>query len=85
MISNYLFNDSESKPIYLIDIPVCNKNEKVSNQLLKKLKVFTKENYDFRIVWKIKRVRELFTLKEKNSYLSCNIYEGVCSCNEMDV
>ena len=50
MIPNYLFNDFESKPIVLIDIPFCNGNERVSKQLLKKLKVFTKEKYDFRIV-----------------------------------
>ena len=78
----YLFNDFESKPIFLIDIPFCNENERVSKQLLKKLKVFTKEKYDFRIVWKTKKVRQLFPLKEKNPYLSCKIYEGVCSCRE---
>ena len=79
MIPNYLFNDFESKPIVLMDIPFCNENEKVSKQLLKKLKVFTKEKYDFRIVWKTKKVRQLLPLKEKNPYLSCKIYEGVCS------
>ena len=41
MIPNYLFNHLESKPIVLIDIPFCNENERVSKQLLKKLKVFT--------------------------------------------
>ena len=60
----------------------CNENEKVSKQLLKKLKVFTKEKYDFRNVWKTKKVRQLFPLKEKNPYPSCKIYEGVCSCKE---
>ena len=44
MIPNYLFNDFESKLIILIDIPFCNENKKVSKQLLKKLKVFTKKN-----------------------------------------
>ena len=42
MIPKYLFNDSESKSIDLIDIPFYNENEKVSKQLLKKLKVLTK-------------------------------------------
>ena len=79
MIPNYLSNDFESKPIVLMDIPFCNENEKVSKQLLKKLKVFTKEKYDFRIVWKTKKVRQLLPLKDKNPYLSCKIYEGVCS------
>ena len=43
MIPNCLFNDFESKLIILIDIPFCNENKKVSKQLLKKLKVFTKK------------------------------------------
>ena len=67
MISNYLFNDFESKPIVLIDIPFLKENERISKQLLKKFKVFTKEKYDFRIVWKTKKVRQLFPLKEKKS------------------
>ena len=53
------------KPIVLTDISFCNENEKVSKQLLKKLKVLIKEKYDFRVVWKIKRVRQLLPLKEK--------------------
>ena len=56
MIPNYLFDDFESKPVVLIDIPFYNENEKVSKQLLKKLKVFTEGKYDFRIVWKTKKV-----------------------------
>ena len=82
MIPNYLFNDFESKPIVLLDIPFCNENEKVSKQLLKKLKVFIKEKYDFRIVLKTKKVRQLFASKEKNPYPSCKFYEGVCSCKK---
>ena len=44
---SYLFKDSESKPIVLIDVPLCNKNEKVSKKLLRKLNSLTKEKYDF--------------------------------------
>ena len=33
MIPNYLFKNLESKPIVLIDVPFCNKNERVSKQL----------------------------------------------------
>ena len=46
------------------------------------MKAFTKEKYDFRIVWKTKKVRQLFSLKEKNSHSWCKIYEGVCSYKE---
>ena len=55
MIPIYLFNDFESKPIVLIDISF--ENERASKQLLKKLRVFFKEKYDFRIVWKTKKGR----------------------------
>ena len=85
MIPNYLFNDFESKPIVLIDMPICNENERVSELLLKKLKAFIKEKYDFRIVLKTKKVRQLFPLEHKNPYPSCIIYEGFCSCKENDI
>ena len=69
MIPKYLFNDIESKPVLLIDIPFCNESERVSKQLLKKFTVFTKEKDNFRIVCKPTRVRQLFLLKEKNPYV----------------
>ena len=42
MITNFLFNDFESKPIVLIDVPFCNENEKVSK---------TFEGFHQRSVW----------------------------------
>ena len=68
MILNYPFNDFKSIPTVLIDVPFYNENKKVSKQLLKKLKVFTKKKYDFRIVWKTKKVKQLLPLKEKNPW-----------------
>ena len=41
IIPKYLCNDFESKPIVLINVPFCNKNGKISNQLLKTLNVFS--------------------------------------------
>ena len=32
------------------------------------------------ITWKIKNIRSLFPLKDKNNYKSCVIYKGDCSC-----
>ena len=43
------------------------------------MKAFTKELYDYKIVLKTEKVRELFPLKEKISYPSCKIYKGACS------
>ena len=61
MIPNYLFNDFESKLIILIDIPFCNENKKVSKQLLKKLKVFTKKGMILELFGK-QRESESFSL-----------------------
>ena len=58
---NSVINDFESKE------HECNENERVSKQLLKKLKAFTKEKHDLRIVWKIKTVRQLFLFKGENA------------------
>ena len=46
------------------------------------MKVFTKEKNNFRIVWKTKKVKQLFPLKEKNPYPSSKIYDEVCSFKE---
>ena len=50
----YLFRDFESKSIVLIDVPLWNEKGKVSKQLFNKLKVFIKEKFDCRILWKQK-------------------------------
>ena len=65
VIPRYLCKKSDFKPTVLIDVPFRNENERVSKQLLKKLNAFTKENYDFKIVWKTKKVKQLFTLRRK--------------------
>ena len=58
IIPSHLFKDFESETIVFIDVPFCSKyDEKVLKQLLKKLNALAKEKYDFRIVWKTKKVR----------------------------
>ena len=64
-----LFNDFESKPIVLIDVPFCNENEKVSKQLLKKLKTFTKQMYDFKIIWKNKTIQKTFPFEGEKPHI----------------
>ena len=65
MMPSNLFDDSELQYIVLIDVPLRNENKKVTKQLSKKLNAFTKHKCDFRIVWKTKKVRQRFPLKEK--------------------
>ena len=57
---SYLLKDFESKPIVLIDVPHCTENEKLCQQILKKLNVFTTEKRDFTIAWK-RRMSESFS------------------------
>ena len=35
-----------------------------------------------KIIWKTKKVKQLFNLKDKNPYPSSVIYEGICTCGE---
>ena len=68
------------KPFILIEIPYCEKNEKLSKRFMAKLNIFTKNYYDIAIKWITKKVRQLFPLKDKNPHPACKIYEGCCSC-----
>ena len=60
------------KKIVLVDISYCPKNEEF-------LKRFMKE-FDVRIKWITKKVRQLFKLESRNPHISCGIYGGVFSC-----
>ena len=64
-----------------VEVPFCLNNEKVSKRFLNRLKQFTHENYEFKIIWKTKKVQNLFNNKDRNNHSSCVIYEGVCSCS----
>ena len=41
-----------------------------------------KQHYDVAIKWVTRKVKSLFSLKDKNPYPSCVIYEGICNCGE---
>ena len=48
---------------------------------MSKLHVFTNQKFDFAVKWLTKKIRQLFSTKDKNPHPSCKIYEGVCSCS----
>ena len=50
--------------------------------LEKKFKYFTNDSFDLNVVWKTKKVRSFFPLKDKNLHPSCKIYYDLCSCGE---
>ena len=66
-------------PIY---IPYCESNEKISHQFLKRVNAFTNNKFKPVIMWKTKRVKSLFHIKDKITHKANVIYEGVCTCSE---
>ena len=72
----------EEKPLLLVKIPFCIKNETTSKHFIKKLSHFTNNKYDIRIQWQTKKIKQLFILKDKNPHPANVIYKGVCTCGE---
>ena len=61
-----------------IEIPYCHKNEAISHHFIQKLKEFTNDQYIFIIKWNTRRIKSLFSLKDRNVHPSCEIYQGTC-------
>ena len=72
----------EKKPTVMIELLFCFRNEKVSKNFISKLYDYAQNKFDFRIKWVTKKVKSLFQLKDRNSYPSCVIFKGVCSCRD---
>ena len=77
IIPDYLFEERGFLPV---NIPFCDKNEIISKRFLEKLNEFTHNRYRTVVMWKTRKVKSLFPLKDKNVHQSCVIYEGECSC-----
>ena len=73
---------TEKKEFILVELPFCESNENVSKRFISKIHEFRENKYEVAIKWITKKVRSLFSLKDKNPYPSCQIYEGVCICGE---
>ena len=69
-------SDQESKPFVPIKIPFCDKNEKIAKHFLTKLNEFTGKSFKFTIVWQTRKVKTLFSLKDKIKYKANIIYRG---------
>ena len=74
----------EEKPKVTIDLAYCPENEDFSKIFIQRLNNFTENKFSFVILWKTRKIRSLFYLKDKitNIHKSDIIYEGICSCNE---
>ena len=77
------FFSEDKKPFIRVEVPYCQKNEEVAKRFLTKFHDFTQRKFNVAITWKTKKVRQLFSLKEKNPYPATKIYLGECkNCNE---
>ena len=64
----------ELKSRIVVEILFCKLNEKRLAIFRKKFNYFTNDSYDLNVVWKTKKVKVLFPLKDKNLHPSCKIY-----------
>ena len=49
---------------------------------MSKFHEFTNNEFETSIKWITKKIKSLFSLKDKNPYPSCQIYQGTCNCGE---
>ena len=80
LIPPYLFEEPNSRIV--VEILFCELNEKRISTLRKKFNYFTKDRYYLNILWKTKKIRSFFPLKDKNLHPSFKIYYGLCSYGE---
>lgn len=72
----------QEKKFIPIEIPFCDKNEKIASHFLKKLNSFTNNNFKFTVIWKTRKMSSLFKLKDKVKIPSCVIYQGTVEEDE---
>ena len=65
-----------------MEFPYCPQNEPVAKQFLSKSHQFTNQKFENTIKWITKKVKSLFSLKDKNPYPACQVYKGTCVCDE---
>ena len=80
LIPPYLFEEPNSRIV--VEILFCELNEKRISTFRKKFNYFTKDRYYLNILWKTKKIRSFFPLKDKNLHPSFKIYYGLCSYGE---
>ena len=74
-------NVEDNKPEITVSLPFCIENENYSKIFMRKLQEYTQSKFKFIIIWKTKKVRSLFPLKDHTGHTSDIIYEGTCTCN----
>ena len=65
-----------------MEFPYCPQNKLTAKRFLSKFHQFTNQKFQVTIKWISKKVKSLFSLKDKNPYTACQIYKGTCVCDE---
>ena len=63
-----------------IRLPFAPANEKLIKSFINKLETFTDYKAKFNIAWNTRKIKPLFSNKDKLSHYSCVIHRGICSC-----
>ena len=66
----------------MVEFPYCPQNELVAKRFLPKFHQFINQKFQVTIKWTTKKIKSLFSLKNKNPYPACQIYKGTCVCDE---
>ena len=62
------------KPIIIVEVPFCTKNELSSKQFIGKFYNFTRSKFDLWVKWITRKMKTLFKLKDKCLHPACKIY-----------
>ena len=62
------------KPLLMLRIPYCEKNEKIAGHFLQKLKDFTGNDYRFSILWQMRKIKTLLKLKDQVQHKANVVY-----------
>ena len=71
-----------SKALIPIYLPYCEINENITSHFINTLNRYSVNKFRFTIMWKTKRIRSLFKIKDKTVHVSSVIYQGICSCDD---
>ena len=75
---------NEEKTFYPLSVPFCETNERVAKTFVRKIKEFTGEDFVVNIVWKTKKIKSLFKLKDDIKHRANVIYRGISKNNRED-
>ena len=77
LIPDYLFEERRKNHI---QIAHCANDDKICKKFIAKLNKFTNNNYLFSILWQTRKIKSLFSIKDKDIHRSNIVYEGKWPC-----